>query len=146
MLKSLLVSRILEKHQEYCKEHESVHIELPKPGTMFKFKNYYKSEKVVVYADFDSYIKPLDTCEPNPENSYTKQYKKHEPSSFCYYIKCFDYNVCKLILVSYTEDATQKLVEMLQENIREISNIPMKNMTCGEEENVCYNRASKCWI
>ena len=82
----------LNKHQEYGNEHEVVKIKLPKEGTMLKFENYHRSEKVpfVVYADFESYIKPLDTWESNPEGSYTKQYQKHEPSSFCYYIKCFD--------------------------------------------------------
>ena len=106
----------LNKHQEYCKEHESVKRELPEQGTMLKFENYYRSEKVsfVVYAYFESYIKPLDACEPNPENSYTNQYQNHEPSNFCYYIKSFDEKVYKSKKVSYTgEDASQKFVEML---------------------------------
>ena len=36
----------LNKHQEYCNEYEAVKIELPKEGTMLKFKNYDRSEKV----------------------------------------------------------------------------------------------------
>ena len=82
----------LDKHKEYCNEYEGVKIELPKKGTMLEFKNYHRLEKVpfLVYADFESFIKPLDTCDLNPEDSYTKQYQKHEPPSFCYYIKCFD--------------------------------------------------------
>ena len=78
---------------------------------MLKYKNYYKSEKVpfIVYADFESYIKPLQSCEPNPKSIYTKQYQKHEPSSFYYYIKCFDDEVYEPKLVSYTgEDAEKK--------------------------------------
>ena len=76
----------LIKHQEYCGKYEAVKIELPKKGTMLKFKNYCRSEKVpfIIVADFDSYNKPMQSCEPNPESSYTTQYKKHEPSSFCY--------------------------------------------------------------
>ena len=35
---------------------------------------------------------------------------------------------------------------MLQEDIGEISNIPMKEMIFGEEERAFYNRASTCWI
>ena len=35
----------LNKHQEYCNEHEAVKIELPEEGTMLKFNNYHKSEK-----------------------------------------------------------------------------------------------------
>ena len=50
-------------------------------------------------------------------------------------------------LGSYTaKDAVQKFVEMLQEDIREISYILMKKKIFGEEERVCYNRANKCWI
>ena len=107
----------LSRHQEYCSEHEAVKIKLPEKGTMLGFKNYYRSEKVpfVVYADFESYIKPLNSCDPNPESSYTKQYQKHEPFSFCYFIKCFDDEVYEPKLVSYTgEDAAQKFVEMLK--------------------------------
>ena len=68
---------------------------MPEKGTMLKFKNYYKGEKVpfVIYADFESCIKSIHTCDLNPENSYTKQYQKHEPISFYYYIKCFDSKV-----------------------------------------------------
>ena len=127
----------MNKHNEYCNEHEAVKIEVPKKGTMFEFKNYYRSEKVpfIVYADFECYIKPMQTCEPNPKSSYTKQYQKHEPFSFCYYIKCFDNEVYKPELVSYTgEDAAQKFVEMLEGHIREITRIRYKEMMFGKEE------------
>ena len=104
----------LNKHQEYCGKYEPVKIELPEKGTMLKFKNYHRSEKVpfTVFADFECYNKPVQSCKPNPESSYTKQYQKHEPSSFCYYIKCFNDEVYEPKLVSYTgEDAAQKFVK-----------------------------------
>ena len=28
----------------------------------------------IVYADFEAFTKPVHTCQPNPEHSYTKQY------------------------------------------------------------------------
>ena len=91
----------LIKHQEYCSNYEAVKIEMPEKGTILKFINYNRREKVpfLVYADFESYNKPMHSCEPNPESSYTKQYQKHEPSSFCYYIKCFDDEIYKPKLV-----------------------------------------------
>ena len=116
---SFWTRKSLIKHQEYCNEYEAVKIELPKEGTMLKFKNYDRSEKVpfLVYADFECCIKPMQSCDPNPGSSYTKQYQKHEPSSFCYYIKCFDDEVYKPKLVSYTgQDAAQKFVAMLEED------------------------------
>ena len=139
----------LNRHQEYCNEYEAVKIELPEKGTMLKYTSYCKSEKVpfIVYADFESYIKPLQSCDPKPESSYTKQYQKHEPSSFCYYIKCFDDEVYEPKLVSYTgEDAAQKSVEMLEGDIREITSIPAKKMIFRKEEAKRFNKETRCWI
>ena len=79
--------------------------------------------------------------------SYTKQYQKHEPSSFCYYIKCFDDEVYAPKLVSYTaEDAAQKFVEMLEKDIKIIANIPEKKMIFGKEEKERFDKETKCWI
>ena len=121
----------LNEHQEYCNEYEAVKIEMPKKGTILKFKNCHRREKVpfIVYSDFECFIKQMQTCEPNHESSYTNQYQKHEPSSFCYYIKCFDDEVYEPKLVNYTgEDAAQKFVEMLEEDIKEITSIPEKQI------------------
>ena len=140
----------LNRHQEYCNEYEGVKIELPEKGTMLTFKNYHKQEKVpfIVYADFESSIKSLHSCDPNPESSYTKQYQKHEPSSFCFYIKYFDDEVYKPKLVSYTgENAAQKFVEMLIEDIDEIANILNKEMDdLTPEQQYQYDNATSCWI
>ena len=139
----------LSRHQEYCNEYEAVKIELPEKGTMLKYKNYHKSEKVpfVVYADFECYIKLMQSCDPTPESSYTKQYQKHEPSSFCYYIKCFDDEVYEPKLVSYTgDDAAQKFVGMLEEDIKRITNIPKKKMIFGEKEEKRFDKETECLI
>ena len=120
---------------------------MPKKGTMFK--HYYKSEKVpfIVYADFECFIKSIESCEPNPESSYTKQYQKHEPFSFCYYIKCFNDEVYKPKIVSHTrEGAAQKFVELLEEDIRKLYSIPNMKMIFGKEEKERFDKQTKCWI
>ena len=104
----------LNKHLEYCSNHEAVKIEMPKKGTMLKFKNYHRSEKVpfVVYVEFECFIILIQSCDPDNKSSYTKQYQKHEPSSFCYYIKCFDDMVYEPVMRSYTgPDASKIFVE-----------------------------------
>ena len=119
---------------------------------MLKFKNYHRSEKVpfIVYADFECFIKPIQSCDPDDKSSYTKQYQKQEPSSICYYIKCFDYEIYEPKLVSYTgEDAAQKFVEMEicgEEDIKIITNIPEKKMIFGKEEKERFDKETKCWI
>ena len=117
----------LATHKECCSANEAVKIELPEEGTTLSFKNYNRSMRVpfIVYADFESFIKPIDTCGPNPTNSYTKQYQKHTPSGFCYYIKCFDDEVYSQNPVTYTagtenEDVAQIFVNMLEENVKSI--------------------------
>ena len=64
----------LKQHQEYCNNYEAVKIDLPKPESMMGFKNYNRSMRhpFVVYADFESFIKPINTCQLDPCNSYTK--------------------------------------------------------------------------
>ena len=98
---------------------------------MLEFKNYHRMENVpfIVYADFECFIKPIQPCDQDDEKVILNHTKKHEPSSFCYYIKCFDDEVYESKLVSYTgEDAAKKFVEMLEEDIREITSIPEKKM------------------
>ena len=124
---------------------------MPEKGKndILKFKNYCNSEKVsfMIYADTESSIKPIESCEPNPQSSYTKKYQKHEPISFSYYIKCFDDNVFKPVLRSYTgEDAMQKFVEWLEKDVKEIAYIPEKTMIFKIQEQQQYEKETKCWI
>ncbi|XP_073259356.1 uncharacterized protein [Porites lutea] len=80
---------LLQKHILYCSNNETVVVKMPKENTMLEFKNYHKQLPIpfVVYADFECFTKPMNTCSPNPEKSYTYNYQKHEPSGFCFYIK-----------------------------------------------------------
>ena len=95
----------LNKHIEYCHNNDCVKITMPPPNTYLKFKNFLHSEKApfTIYADFESLIKPMDNCDPDPNKSYTKKYQKHEPVSFSYYIKSFDESVYKSRIRGYTK-------------------------------------------
>ncbi|XP_065650459.1 uncharacterized protein LOC136078605 [Hydra vulgaris] len=145
----------LSKHKLYCDTYDSVRIDLPKPGSIMYFKHYFKSMRVpfVIYADFESFIKPINTCTPNPNESYTKQYQKHIPSSFCYYIKCFDESIYKSSPVSYTaysedEDIAQIFVDSLKEDILEICNKVdfKKPMIFTSKNKKEFKAAIKCHI
>ena len=63
----------LEKHWEYCRNHEAVKINMPEKGTMLMFKHHERSEKLpfIIYADTEALIKEMYNCDPNPQNSYT---------------------------------------------------------------------------
>ena len=123
---------------------------MPEKGTMLKFKNYHRGEKVpfVIYADFESCIKSIHTCDQNPKSSYTKQYQKHEPISFYYYIKCFNSKVYLPIKErSYTgKNAEQVFLRYLEEDIKMIANIPEKKMIFGKKEENQFEKETRCWI
>ena len=139
----------LNKHKEYCDTNECIKIKMPEKGSVLKFKNYCNSEKVpfVIYSDIESLLKQIQSCEPNPESSYTEKYQKHEPISFSYYIKCFDDNVFSPVQRTYTGlDAMQKFVEWLEKDVIEIANIPEVGRIYRKEDKKQFNEATKCWI
>ena len=139
----------LEKHWEYCKNHEAVKINMPEKGTILKFKHHERSEKLpfIIYADMEALIKEMQNCDPNPLDSYTKKYQKHEPISFSYYIKSFDDNVYESKLRKYTgEDAMEKFVDWIEEDAKDIANIPDVEMIISSDELKQFNEATKCWI
>ena len=144
----------LEKHKEYCYENESVKTTMPPPGTYLRFKNFLHSEKApfAVYADFESLIKPMDNCDPDPNKSYTKKYQKHKPISFSYYINSSIDGVFKPVLRKYTKtkpedaDAMDVFIKWLEEDVKAIANIEGKEMIFTEEDRKQFNKASDCWI
>lgn len=145
----------LNQHLEYCSQHDAQKIDLPLAGTMLSFKNYNRSMRVpfIAYADFESFIKQIDTCQPSPSESYTNKFEKHIPSSFCYYIKCFDDSVYSPTLRSFTaksddDDVAQIFVDALEEDMKQIYKkfkFP-KKMIFTEDDEKGFNNATICHI
>ena len=153
----------LDKHKEYCYNNECVKISMPPQNTFLRFKNFRYSEKApfAIYADFESLIKPLDNCDPDPNRSYTKKYQKHEPISFCYYIECFNNTLCKEIFIDDTKrkqlksyiktkpedpDAIDVFIKWLEDDVKFLANIKEKKMVFTKENEKQFNMASDCWI
>ncbi|XP_022777982.1 uncharacterized protein LOC111319486 [Stylophora pistillata] len=130
-------------------------------GTSLSFKNHYKKMDLpfVIYADFESIIKPLHTrsteplhtVQPNPKECYTEKKQKHIPVSFCYFVKCsVDDRHSKL--VEYTaksedEDVAQIFVNMLEKEVKSIyKDHPAKKMIFTDSDAVIFKNATRCWI
>ena len=144
----------LNKHKEYCYNNECVKIVMPPPGTYLRFKNFPHSEKApfAIYADFESLIKPMDNCDPDPNKSYTKKHQKHEPISFSYYINSSIDGVFKPVLRKYTKTKPEDggtmdvFIKWLEEDVKAIANIEEKEMIFTVEDRKQFNKASDCWI
>ena len=154
-LQGYYTKETLAKHFDYCKEHISTRIELPAEGSFLKFNHAERKMRVpfTVYADFESRIEPINSCSSNEKKSFTKKYQKHTPSSFCYYIKCFDETVYKGKLVTYTamsetDDVAGKFVESIEKDVKDIyekTKFP-KKIAMTDEDVQNYNDATVCHI
>ena len=145
----------LEKHVEYCSMQKAVKVVMPKKGEMLRFKNFHRKMRVpfVVYADFECFTRPISTCSKSDEQSYTKQYQKHKPCGYSYYIKCFNDELFPPVLRRYTiEDentnVAKSFVKSLEEDIVDIYNQFKweKRMRITKEEQRDFEKATVCHI
>ena len=66
---SLEVSQ--DRHQAYCEDNESVNVEMPK-DPIVEFKDGHNQFRVpfIMYADFESILKPIESATPDPNQPY----------------------------------------------------------------------------
>ena len=146
---------LLLSHIRYCTSNETVCVKMRPRNTSLKFNNYHKQLPIpfVVYADFECFTKPMSTCCPNPEDSYTYNYQKHEPSGCCFYIKGIvpDITFEPIIYAKTksTDDISKIFVNKLAKVTNKIYNdfyrhpIPLK---LTKKEQISFDKAETCYI
>ena len=109
---------LLKKHITYCSNNETATAIMPAKNSILKFKHHFKKLPLpfVIYTDFECFVVPIDTCKPNPDKSFTQSYQKHEPNSFCLYLKTLDGMKTNFKPILYTkktpdEDVSEKFIE-----------------------------------
>ena len=145
---------LLEIHEEICSAQKLQRSVYPKPGETIKFESFERLHDVSfsVYADFESFVEPVQLAEQDPSKSFTTKYQNHIPSGFCYVIKCVDESVypTKTVLqtASYEgEDMGKAFVDSLTEDLRPIYEI-LKNpmpMVMTESDEVKHELAKECY-
>lgn len=123
---------------------------LPEKGSFVQFKNFQRKQDVpfVIYADFETLLKPVHGCEPDPCCSYTAKQQLHVPAAFAYHIVCsFDENLNKFRQYR-GPDCVIKFIEFLLKDVKEIycilnTEIPI---IFSEENAKAHASASKCHI
>ena len=145
----------LDKHQEFCSNHEAVKTVMPEHGTILKFRHFSHSMRVpfVVYADFECFTEPVSGCMPASDCSSTTKYQSHKPSGFSFLIKCFDDSIFAPILVSQTAESPssnipQLFIERLEEEIVDLYGKFKfaKKMVMSPKDRLVYQNAQECHI
>ena len=109
---------LLEKHISSCSKNETVAVKMPSKNSILKFQNHFKKLPIpfAIYADFECFTIPVNSCQPNPNKSFTQGYQKHEPTGYCLYIKALDGLNTNFKPVVYTkktpdEDISKKFIK-----------------------------------
>ena len=142
------------EHMLYCDDKECVRTTFPNPEkNTLKFKNFKNTQRhpFVISADFECFTKPLNTTDIEGK---TVKYQHHEPSGFCFYVKCSESEIYDKEPVMYTkqsehdDDVSKKFVECLESTIRDIDNLfeNPKKIIYGEKEKMQYKKATQCYI
>ena len=82
-------NELLQNHISYCSNNETVVVKMPPQNTMLGFKNYHKQLPIpfVVYADFECFTKPMNTCSPNQSILILKITKGMNHQDFVFTLK-----------------------------------------------------------
>lgn len=141
---------LLDKHVEYCWEHDAVKTVMPEPGKsdILKFKNIQHQVVVPIKisCDFESFTKPIDVT-----HGETKLYQQHVPSAFCIYvvsrIEGFSMDSITYVCQGENDEVNKVFVRKLEEvmkRIYETFKVPVL-MIYNEPAKKLHNSQNKCY-
>ena len=98
---------LFKKLSRYCRQNETVAVKMSAKNTILNFQNHFKKLPIpfAVYADFECFTMPVNSCQPNPNKSYTQSYQKHDPSGYALYLKGLDGMEVNFKPIVYTKKA-----------------------------------------
>ena len=144
----------LEAHKGDCLiVNGTQKIVMPNEGSRVQFHNYQNRLPVafIVYADFESITRKIDSCSPPGHKSYTQAYQKHEACGFSYKVVChYDKKYSKPEVLYRGENVVQKFYQNLTEEVKYCQKIITERakrrlvMSASEEKD--FRNAKKCWI
>ena len=155
-LTHFIKKELFEKHITYCSQNETVAVKMPIKNAILNFQNHYKKLPLpfVVYADFECFTKPINSCQPNPNSCFTQEYQNHEPSGYCLYLKGLDVikdNYKPIVYTKKSEDdnISEKFIKHLKiitHSIYRKYYLKSKPLKLTPEEEKDFKSAKVCHI
>jgi hypothetical protein len=115
-----------------------------------RFINYHKQLKApfIIYADFESITKPIQSVEREQNKSYTDGYQLHTPCGFAYKVVSVNEKHTKDCVVYRGENCVEKFINCLKEEEKIIRQIIRNQidmfMTAADQIN--YSNSTLCHI
>ena len=82
-LHSFRTDNVLKKHERLCDKHDYCHVKMPtEDNEILKYNHREKSLKApfTIISDLECLLIKEQSCQNNPEKSYTERKAKHDPS------------------------------------------------------------------
>lgn len=145
-------------HIKFCGDEHLAKIKLPAEKSFYKFDRFdaVNKTKIIITMDTESYLRPVYTCAPNPNSSFTNNIQKHELAAFAMYLYCeVDNDMTKNIPRGYygeisknSEELEDKMIKYFDKVARTsarffTSDFPI-HMSIEDEQN--FREATKCFI
>ena len=146
-LHSFRTYNILKKHEKLCENNDFCKVDMPsKKNNILKYSDGLKSLKIpfVIYADFECLLLKQQSCQNNPDKSYTERKAIQEPFGYSLDLVCsFDLKENKNSFYR-GEDCIKKFCKELQELETKIINYDQKEMIpLTDKENKYYENQKK---
>ena len=140
----------LKEHEEICNNNYSCRTDLPSlTKKTLKYNPGEKSLKAAyaIYVDLECMLKKVQSCQKNPEKSYTEKKTRHEPSGWSTFIRCSFEEKENELDHNRGKDCIEKLCEKLKERVMEIINFLKKEMIpLTNKETKSYEKQKVCHI
>ena len=140
---------LLHEHVPFCKLFDFQRVQYPVEGKndILAFKEFHKQIRIpmVVYADFETINKKIDTCAPDPQKSSTIHETRFEPCGYAYQVVCSNDKYTKAPVVYRGENAAQHFLEAMmkeevyiRERLADIEPLKMTNISEMEFQNATH--------
>ena len=118
---SYITKNKLKEHEEICNKHDSCRMEMPEQ-VILKHNPGEKSLKApfTIYLDLECILKKVQSCQNNPEKSYTEKIAIHEPSGWSLFVRSsFDEKENKLDYYR-GKDCAENVCKKFREKVIEV--------------------------
>ena len=143
---------LLQEHIPYCSPNGPQKLSFPKSEEQqwvrFNHINKQLGVPFVIYADLESFVEPISTCKPDTSKPFTHAYQKHEPSGFCYLVKCTSDELSKPAKVYRGSNVIDNFFKCLFEEEEQICEIlsNFKPLKLSVDEEKSFQNATICNI
>ena len=131
----------LKQHEEICNNHDSCRIEMPEQD-ISKHNPGEKSLKApcTLYLDFECILKKVQSCQNNPEKSYTEKIARHKLSGWSLFLNSSFERKEKKLNYYRGKDCAEKICKKFRGRVMEVINYKKRDiMPLTQEEINFYN-------